>query len=278
MTELQTSILNVYKEFKRIAEENGLRYYAIGGTALGTVRHGGFIPWDDDLDVAMPFEDYVKFIELCLNGALNPPYALYRPEEELDFTRTFLKMHNQDTTFIENPGKDNKYKRYGGIYIDIMPIFGLPERKLKRWYLNNYCDLLLRLHRVLRVPFGYQTTFPGKLLWLSALPIRALFGKSWALNKWEQIFAKYPIGASDKIAFAWRFKPYIIFDADDFSDTVEMSFEDTTTRLPIGYDHYLKMDFGDYMVLPPEEQRVCHNSAFVDLNKPYTYYMEVKPQ
>ena len=118
---LQLAELDILKEFKRICEEHNLRYFAIGGTCLGAVRHQGFIPWDDDIDVAMPYEDYVRFIEIAKPG-LRKPYELFDPVDHEVCGCTFLKMHNSNTAFIEKV-REAYTDSYFGVFIDIINLF-----------------------------------------------------------------------------------------------------------------------------------------------------------
>ena len=129
MTELQQELLKILKWFHGFCVENNLRYYADGGTMLGAVRHKGFIPWDDDVDVCMPREDYNKLISL--SASLPKPYVLETPQSEAkDFLYAFSKIYNTDTTLIEK-GKKN-IKR--GIYLDVFPLDGLgnSEKEAKK--------------------------------------------------------------------------------------------------------------------------------------------------
>ena len=91
MNEMQSKLLDMMKWFHGYCEENGLRYYALGGTALGAVRHGGFIPWDDDLDVGMPRADYDRMISLCENGTGNTRYRIEAPGQIRVFIYQFCK-------------------------------------------------------------------------------------------------------------------------------------------------------------------------------------------
>ena len=119
MNELQSKILEIFKEFDRICRDNDLKYFAIGGTCIGAVRHKGFIPWDDDLDVAMPIEDYARFREVA-PSSLAPQYQIYDYEEHEKCGYQFLKLFDRNTTFIEE--RNNNLDSCMGVFIDIMPV------------------------------------------------------------------------------------------------------------------------------------------------------------
>ncbi|MDE6691253.1 MAG: LicD family protein, partial [Clostridia bacterium] len=120
MTEMQAKLRDMLKWFHGFCVENNIRYYALGGTMLGAIRHKGFIPWDDDIDVGLPREDYNKLISL--SSAIPQPYLLETPQSEAkEFVYAYSKIYNTETTLTEK-GKKN-IKR--GIYLDVFPLDGL---------------------------------------------------------------------------------------------------------------------------------------------------------
>jgi len=282
MNDLQKVELNNFKEFDRIARKYKLTYFAIGGTCIGAIRHKGFIPWDDDIDVAMPYDDFLKFIEVC-KKELKTPYSLYMPEGHPHWFRNFIKLQNDDTTFAE-PDTREYADRFTGVYLDIMPLYGMPIGKFRQMLysgLNDYYHYMNRRHY-----FPY-TNMLKILNWHEKLVTFFHFKEKndihIYMNLHRKRFGKIPYNNSNKILFGWRDKIDIrylpfnyktVFDLKDFESTVEVPFEDTTIFVPNGYDHYLTQEFGDYMTLPPAEKRINHPTALIDLEKPYSYYME----
>ena len=126
MTDLQKKILDVYEQFREICEKHGLRYYAIGGTCIGAIRHHGFIPWDDDMDVAMPLNDYVSFRAIVKANPLEN-YGVFDWEECEHCKIKHIKFYDKRTTYIE-AGTEEMPDRYTGVFIDIMPIAGITEK------------------------------------------------------------------------------------------------------------------------------------------------------
>ncbi len=278
---MQKIELDILKEFKRICEKYSLRYYAIGGTCIGAVRHKGFIPWDDDIDVAMPFEDYKKFIEVS-GTELKEPYLLYRPEEHRPYQFNFIKIHNTDTFYIRKhyaPYPD----RYTGVFFDIMPIYGTHKNKLVQLINSLQCDIWLYRNWAQRLPVDF---YPGSVKWKFIwYTTKMLSGKKpfdYYIKKIESRIGKYPFDNSDKIIFGWRKSPLLhrdysknnVFFREDFAESIEVPFEDTTIRIPKGYDRYLKIDFGDYMKIPPEEKQVSmhQENCVIDLENSYRKY------
>ena len=127
MTELQTKILDIYKKVSVICIRNNIDFFAIGGTCIGAIRHRGFIPWDDDLDIAVPIEQYDKFKE-CMREELPTNLYLYDCDTVKEYRQLFCKVCDRNTTFIEETEKPYK-KAYKGVFVDIMPISGVPSNK-----------------------------------------------------------------------------------------------------------------------------------------------------
>ena len=278
--QIQQSILDLLAVFQTICRKYNLTYFAIGGTCLGAVRHKGFIPWDDDMDVAMPYEDYKKFLEI-ISTEIQAPYALLHPKTSQHWSQAFIKLHNTQTTFIED-GRVPYPDSYTGVFLDIMPVFGLPKGNLKQKKCAKKLNFLLHQNIAFRFAYREQISWRRKCFWLTSLFYRVKKPFYYFLDKIESDFSKYPFHNSNKIIFGWRARPYAfwrssnykqVFDYCDFSQVLEVPFENTTIAIPMGYDHYLRADFGDYMTLPPEEKRCPrHGNAIIDLKRPYSYY------
>lgn len=270
MNEIQKCILSIYEVTKEILEKHGIRYYAIGGTAIGAVRHKGFIPWDDDMDIAVPVEEFKKLIgiaqhelpdglELCFYGNY-PKYA-----------HVFMKVHDTATTFIEEfdfPCAAN----YKGVWLDIMPLGGIPKPDGEQ---KNYIRESRACWRTVReacYTFSEKNTLKSKLAWIAYQPRVRRLGKN-SVEAWLDFLAEHPFGGSELTGYTWspQLLPKLAFPTEWFSDYMEMPFEDTTIRVPVGYDQYLTQQFGDYMTIPPEDQQVTHG-GFVDLDHSYRLY------
>ena len=277
---IQLKIIDVLKEFQRVCKKYNLQYYAIGGTCLGAIRHHGFIPWDDDIDVAMPYEDYFRFMEIA-ESELKAGYAVMGPHTCQHYNDIYIKLHDINTAFIEEHCK-NYPDRFGGIYIDIFPIYGLPENKIKQRVLETRCYIQKRLNFLMRFPFC-AIPLKGKIIWLLFIPLRRILPLNYFVEKQKKMLSVYPTKTANKVIFCWRFLPKkkkqnewykSIFFADDFRSSLEKPFEDITISVPIGYDRYLRMEFGDYMKLPPiEDQISLHPKAIVDLEHTYKNYI-----
>ena len=134
LRKVQLTELKILEKIDEICKKNNINYFLIGGTLLGAVRHKGFIPWDDDIDVGMLREDYEKFINVCLkNGALGKDYYLHCNESDNDYFIPFIKVKKNNTTFAEkNIENINTHK---GIFLDIFPYDNVPKP-------HSFCEKL----------------------------------------------------------------------------------------------------------------------------------------
>lgn len=273
MNNLQNCVLDIYKEVSEICQRNGIAFYAIGGTCLGAVRHKGFIPWDDDLDIAIPIEDFDKFLDLCSKEL--PNYYKLRTNKDVKHTPLlFAKVIDERTTFIEKfevPFKEN----YKGAFIDIMPLAGIPDEGKQR---NKFFKKLnwLKKFNFLRRNIYMNESIKRKIARILFFPIYIFLPYHFYSDKIYKLFKKYPFNKYNYTGYLWHeANPHdkLIFYKDWFKTCVDLPFEDTTMSCPIEYDKYLSRQFGDYMVLPPEKERLVHN-GLVDLEKPYTWYQE----
>ena len=275
--DIQKKILEIFIEFKKICKKYNLRYYAIGGTCIGAIRHKGFIPWDDDMDVAMPLDDYIEFRKVA-------PTELKEPFELLDYLNksqehklvSFMKLQNKNTTFIESVEK-NYPSRYKGIFIDIMPIIGISKNRIANRMFQNRLQLYFYLNKIRNTNYSERTTRKGKIIWKIFHVFVKNKNKEYYYEKMEKLYKKYTFSENNDVFFAWRIpltKPYSnTFNYKWFQSTIELPFENTTICVPSGYEEYLTKDFGNYMKLPPKEKQVSnHRNTIIDLNKPFREY------
>lgn len=271
INKLHDYLLDILKEFQRICEKNHLTYFAIAGTMLGAIRHNGFIPWDDDLDVGMPIEDFISLRSIIEND-IKKPYAFIDTLNKKRNIRYFYKIENENTAFIEEENIDFKK----GIWIDILPFSGTPNNKialylfLKKLYFYKKLDLYKNMkyskcdnikQKIQKIVFSFFT-FNKK--------------NNYYVNKFENLMNKYDFKKSNKIFYAWRLSfsyketiKYSIFDSSIFSSFVSHKYENTEIKIPVGYDLYLKKCYGDYMKLPPVDKRKCHKPFILSFDKSY---------
>lgn len=263
MNELQRKILDIFKEVKKICNDYNIPYYAIGGTCIGAIRHNGFIPWDDDLDIAIPIENIEQFIKIA-SQELPRHLEVFTSLNNPNYLLPFFKVVDKRTTFIEEEEIQTP-KRYKGVFIDIMPISGMPENfklfvfKLKKYI---YCN------RVQRLNIKECKTLKSKIAKLFLI----IFPQGYFYSKYIRLLKKYPLSSSQKTGYVWDYSvSELNFPTELFSKRVELPFEDITISCPSGYHEYLFKQFGDYRILPPKEERLKH-LGFIDLNNSYKFY------
>lgn len=276
--DLQKKILDIFIEIDKLCEKHNLRYYAIGGTCLGAVRHQGFIPWDDDLDIAMPREDYERFKHVA-SKELPDNLKIYSELSGDNYSCKFMKVHDISTTFVEEGYRD-KYDRYTGIWVDIMPLDGIPKGTFhkKVYFLSLNMLAKLSWHRKFQHDsvLGQKPTDIKKIIWEMIYLFIKWFPRKFFDEKFIEIQRRYAYDTTLELSYTWSCRAKeIIVPKSDFEDYVLFPFENYQMRCPVGYHNFLTVMFGDYMKLPPEEERVsCHKADILDLEKPYSYYLE----
>ena len=276
LSSLQKTILEIYKEIKIIFDKYNLRYFAIGGTCIGAVRHHGFIPWDDDMDLAMPDPDYHRFLEIA-RRELPEHLGVFERREHPHDPINAACVHDKRTTFIQK--HEAKYpEEFKGVFIDILPLFGVPDdENEKRVYCKKFCRYF-RLNEKRRCSFTYLDRLPSKALWLAALPLRLLPRDYW-FRRLDKLTASYPYDKMKLTGDTWvAHINNILFDKKIYEDYVELPFEDTVMRCSADYDTYLTAIFGDYMTIPPKDKQGAEQNASIvllDTEKPYSYYQKM---
>ena len=280
LRELQLALLEVLSDVINLCEENNLRYYAFGGTCLGAVRHSGFIPWDDDIDIAMPREDYNKLLSIA-EEKLPPHYKVISGYTRSIFSLCIAKIHNLNNTRI-GPAVIDIPEVYSGVSIDIMPLDGIMQDSKER---NRYIKRLGRMELInsrLRF-FTKAHGIKGVVLNPIMYCANKLVSQKAKMKYFEKCVAtesRYPFDCSDMLmhsGFVSCRRNKVLIPRKCFEEWIYMDFESIKIRVPKEYDLYLRLYYGDdYMTPPPESEREYHEVALIDLDKPFSYYAELK--
>ena len=272
--EIQDCILSIYKEIKTICDRHNVQYFAIAGTAIGAVRHHGFIPWDDDLDIAMPAEDYHRFLTEYYKE-LPEHLQLIRPYASKNNSRQFLKVHDVRTTLIP---EDNLTRPdlYYGIFVDIMPLYGIPKNAK---FHNKHLYFLRSMDKLQRRDYAAyrQKGMPQAMLWLLAKPLNLLLPNLFWANRIEAYLNKFTMDNCTNTGCTWhlKFKRKEVFPVEWFSKSITMPFEDTEIMISASFDALLTQQFGDYMTPPPLDERINHaNEGIVNTGLSYLEYIK----
>lgn len=274
LRELQNKSLEIALYFKDFCNEHGLLFYMCGGCCIGSLRHKGFIPWDDDVDVFMPRDDYEKLKELWPKYANTEKYAcVYADKNRVD-GNLFVTIRDNETTAIKPYQVDMDISH--GVALDVLPLDGWPDGKMKR-KMQVFWALVYSLYCAQTVPVnhGKAVSVAGKIA-LTLVPSKKLRYKLWKLA--ERKMTKYPIKKCNYITELCS-GPYYMkkqYPREAFDKAIWVDFEDVKMPIPQGYDVYLRTAFGDYMKLPPKEKQNPHHDAiFIDLNNSYKKYKGV---
>lgn len=268
MNRLQTVELELLKAFVDICEKLELKYYLVCGTALGAVKYGGFIPWDDDVDVALPREEYRRFLQEA--PALLPEHIFlqnYRTDPA--FPHVYTKLRHSGTTFIEEGTAHLPI--HHGVYLDVFPLDGYPEGKLA----GKIFDLkkkLLTWQQYCALKGDPKPRVRLRNKFYRALGFHKRTAKTMAAM--ERLFCRYPArtGAiwcnhgnwQGRLEYAPR---------TQYGEGTWASFEGLRVRIPEQFDAYLTQKYGDWRAELPQDKQVSHHAWLVcDVDKPYTDY------
>lgn len=274
MNRIQEKELEIFKQIKIILEKYNLRYYAIGGTCIGAVRHKGFIPWDDDIDIAMPRHDYDLFMKKYYKEL---PSGLLKMDGYNTRTNNYIfgKIHDENTTLVDC-GVKYSTERFTGAFVDIMPVDGLPLIGKKK--IIQKVNLYSRLNCTVRPWSSSNTTMGYHFKQTIKHIIQIFFRYDKYLEKIDTLMKRFSYDEADEVYFTWRYgceTERKVFKKCFFDELVCVPFEDTTILIPQKYHEYLTQDFGDYMKLPPEEERhSIHDIYICDMDTPYRFYVE----
>lgn len=232
-------------------DENGIQYYLVCGTALGAARHGGFIPWDDDVDIGMPRPDYERFVEMYRSEA----YTVCDTRFDKQYPYAFAKVCDRNTCLVENIENPCEL----GVYIDIFPIDGLPDDERMRKRHLKLIEWDLRVLAWKRISKDKDVGKLHKVVQVIAKTALYFVPVSVLVRKLEYDAKKYPYENS---CYVGHFVTKAIWGSDVkpkefFDDPIRHKFEDKEFWVPGKFDEYLTLEYGDYMKLPPKEKQVA---------------------
>lgn len=260
--EIQLAILNILQYFDKYCKKYGLTYYLAGGTLLGAVRHKGFIPWDDDIDVCMPRPDYERLLIIFKDNA-NEKYSLSSYDVGNSY-RPYVKILDLTTKVIAKTSEDEQH-----LWIDVLPVDGLPdsEDEIKKiyWLCNIYRDTL----NLTRCKLGTGKTPLRRMGKYILQPLVRLYGENRLIKKIENVARSHKYESSKNVGvITWGlYGPREKMLKHEFEKSVEVTFEGSQYPAFSCWRSYLSNLYGDYMKLPPIEKRKTHEIEVYQLDE-----------
>lgn len=272
LKETQEELLNLLLKFDSFCKEHKINYFLSGGTLLGAIRHQGFIPWDDDIDLMLPRPDYQKLKYHLENSNISLEYQDFDKTEGYFFP--YLRIVDS-SVIVKIPFYERyDFKRVGeslNLFIDIFPLDGVPKSKFKQKVLIFKIIYLRKFAKASLIRIDWFTNKEdflikrvGKFLFTPFILLLKLFGHVYFLIKMDKILKKNEFNESENIAeLAFAYDDNIIFSKNAVASSLDVNFEGYTFKAPLGYDEYLTNNYGSYMQLPPEDKRVTHFNGLV---------------
>ena len=265
LSHLQDVELMILKDFVKICEENNIEYYLIFGTQIGAIRHQGFIPWDDDIDIMIFREDYERFLKV-MEEHPNDKYTIFDPRYDKEYCFEFGRMSLNGTYWAEY--WDNQVSFKMGIHIDLFILDVLPDNKIKRWLFIQYCFIVTRLHAISLLRFdNYPKIINLILNFIHALLNFIKLNPTYFQKRIPKLFRKYEKSDSGQFVTDLTLHERVVFKRNDYKPPKRAKFEDSFFYIPNDDDNTLIPIYGDYMKHPTEEEQFCHILNEIDFGK-----------
>lgn len=262
LRKMQLIQLEMLMEVDRICRKNNIKYCVIAGTLLGAIRHKGYIPWDDDADIAMLRSEYEKFKIACENELNKEKFFFQDHENTPEYRWGYGKLRRVGTEFVRKGQEHLKFKT--GVFIDIFPLDGVPDNKLKRGWHNLECTVIRKLLWSEAGKKSDKNWIRRKIYsLLSLIPVRYIF------NLYNKLVLKSNKRSSELVRILTFPTPkgrcygYL---RKWYEELNEIEFEGYKFYAPKDFDDYLTFKFYDYMKLPPENKRYGHSATKYSLD------------
>lgn len=246
--ESKSIMVGILKSIDKCCRANNIKYSLCWGTMIGAIRHHGFIPWDDDIDIMMPREDYNRF----LNVYNDPEYGVYTPRVNKNCIQIITKIFDKKTCVYYH----NHPKSLFGIWISIFPYDNAPDENLVQWERKR--DFWMNLYHIKTTRFFTTNSFKKRIGKVLLKFLVFPYSSFKIYNQIETCLTKYN-GQQTKRVCIWYGTPYMrfrYFPKELLDEFVDVDFDEVKSRIINCYDEFLKTTYGDYMILPPESERI----------------------
>lgn len=266
LQEMKKIQFDILIDIANFCDNNDIDYYLSGGTLLGAIRHKGFIPWDDDIDIMMPRNDYEKFI----HNYVNEKYKVDSIEIDKNCSNRYARVNNIDTVLVGS-WKEEKEEH---VFVDIFPIDGMPDSKFMQKVIFFRQSILINIHLATMLRYTvsnrYNDRNAGFVNWkkyirtlikfIMVFTVGRTSSKFWAkiINNCAQ---KYKFEESNYVAclVSGQNGSKELVPRKMYNNKIKVEFEGKEFWAPIGYDNYLSNLYGDYMKIPPKEKQLSHH-------------------
>ncbi len=263
LRKLQLAELDLFKGFAKVCEKYGLTYFALGGTLLGAVRHQGFIPWDDDIDIGLPRPDYDRLCEVMKTEGKAEDFYFITFHDTEDHIRYFAHLENRKIPLVRH---DNMKEEHTYAWIDIFPLDAMPNNRILQKLREFRVSFIRATHRfscfdqLVNLNKKNRPLRERVLIWIGLhTPVQRMFHTQKRLLRLEKVLTKTEYDKSDYLVNAMgAYKFREMFEKKYYGDGVLYPFEDTKIRGPVDYDFVCRQLYGDYMTPPPEDERNHH--------------------
>lgn len=258
MTDLEVKkvCLDILKYIKKVCDENGIHYSLTGGTLLGAIRHKGFIPWDDDIDIFMTRPEYIKFEKIMEKQG---EYLWLTQKHDAKYHFNYGRVVEQNTIIIDDGLPDiDGY----GVFVDVCVVDGLPANKIKRIFHIWFMRCLYRCRR--SATYLNKEYIPHNPIKKVVKSLFQRYTRSVGVYNWvkriEKYISRYPFDGSDYVGNVMsQYGAKEVMHRVSFDEYIELPFEDDFFSAIVGWEEYLKSIYGDYMKLPPIDQQKGHH-------------------
>lgn len=258
LREIQLIELEISKEIKHICEENNIQYFLIGGTLLGAIRHKGFIPWDDDMDIGMTYRDYIRFINVA-KEQLDSKFLLQDWNDGSSYSYPFAKVKMKGTKVIEKANRDLHINK--GVWVDVFPYMPVQKQNAESsWFLFR----LQMLGKMCLLKNGYDLNVLTNRVYSKLLNTILQFApmscRQARIKFMNMLIESNQVSSDYYIECDGMFKGNFVFPQKYFEKLIPVQFEDTEFMAPYMYHEYLTDAYGDYMTPPAAKDQAKGHS------------------